>query len=187
MSGFPIFGRTIYFGAVKFIVGKRLHKSFRVTSVAVGITASGVSAGESEFPDLGREIDVSPEASIGVGICTYTTYDTVGFPAGNCDDVDDTAYTFGLVFGRGIRDNFDIFNRIGRHTFENFFDIVSRHYCRTFPIDQYFIVALSVQPYIFFGIDCNHGNLPQHIQCIIAGGVWIGFHIVSDFIDVAFY
>lgn len=78
MSGFPIFGRTIYFGAVKFIVGKRLHKSFRVTSVAVGITASGVSAGESEFPDLGREIDVSPEASIGVGICTYTTYDTVG-------------------------------------------------------------------------------------------------------------
>lgn len=73
-----------------------------MTSVAVGITASGVSAGESEFPDLGREIDISPEASIGVGICTYTTYDTVGFPAGNCDDVDDTAYTFGLVFGRGF-------------------------------------------------------------------------------------
>ena len=106
MSGSPIFGRTICFGAVKFIVGKRFCKIFRVTFVAVGITASGVSTGESEFPNLGREIDVSPETSIGVGICTYTTYDAVGFPAGNCDDVDDTAYTFGFVFGRGIRDDF---------------------------------------------------------------------------------
>ena len=170
---------------VELVAAVGLGEGFRAASVAVGVAAARVAAREGKLANLRGEVDVAAESAAVVGVGTHAAHYAVGVAARHGDDVDDTAHALGLVFRRGVGDDFDILDRAGRHAFEHLFEVVARHDGRALAVEQHLVVALPVEANVLLGIDGNHGHLAQHVEGVVARGLGVGLHIVGNFINIA--
>ena len=104
-----------------------------------------------------------------------------GFLAFFGNDVDDARGTFGIVFGRRIRDNLDIGDVVGRNLFQP-----QAGKCGGAPVDKHGHTLAAFHRNVAFFIHADRGHVLQHIHGRTAVAHQALFHIDHLFVEAVF-
>ncbi len=152
---------------------------FRFRTVVMVITDI---AGESEFPVLQCQISVSSISAIGVTIGSHRSGVTVVYSLVG-DDIDDAAYSLGIVFCTRIGNHFDVFDAVRRHALEYLRRIVRNH-VRRFAVKINLKIGRSFQLNVVFGVNRHHRHFTQQVEHIGCGCFGIIFGVIGEFVDL---
>ena len=78
------------------------------------------------------------------------------------DEVDDAAHAFGFVLGRGVGDDLYAADLRGGHALDHILEIVA-HRCRIAPVEQYLVIALSVEQDVAVAVERELRNLADDL------------------------
>ena len=131
------------------------------------------------------QIEVAAKRTHDVAVACHRTGKAFQlFARGN--NVDNAAYTLGIVAGRRVGNHLYIFHAVGRHTLHHLFEVVL-HHNRLLAVDQHLEVGRPVKLYIVLGVDRHHRHLAHHIYEHLVVGLGVGTYVVCNFLGIAFY
>ena len=171
-------------------VGRTAVRFTDRTPVAAGIAARLVvivvivAGAESQFAALYRTEYAATGATV-----TYITAERgrIAFQtAAYGDNVQDTPNTLRIVLGAGIGNDFDMFDGVGGHTFQNIRRVIAHHIVGL-AVDIYLETATAVHFDVIFTVYRYKGYFTQHLKNRVRFGIRVILYVILYLIDIGLY